>query len=226
MNRKAGFSLLEVLVALVLTTLLLVSLTPLVRQMLTTWLRGSDVAGLVEFEVRGVGALRRDLGSAIVWTGFGKADDLLIFRGNETSILFPAITNYGRDGDQLEMISIAVGNTADGHALIRRYASVVGTTYTSFSDPLVLFSGPYRYFFRYYSRDGQERSVWANPEGPPTRVAVNIIDGSGRMVSVPIEISTIASVSAVCVLNANFPGCTGVPQQKDPQADELEKFFR
>jgi general secretion pathway protein J len=224
MNRRAGFSLLEALVALVLTTLLLVTLTPLVRQMLTTWLRGGDVAGLVELEVRGIGTLRRDLASAIVWTGSGNVDDLLIFRGTETSMSFPAIANYAHGVSQLEMISISVGNTANGHVLIRRHASVAGTTYSSFSDPVVLFSGPYRYFFSYYSREGQEMPVWTNPEGPPARVAVNIVDGSDQKVSV--DISVTASMSAVCVLNANLRGCAAVPQQKDAQAKELEKIFQ
>ena len=49
---EAGFSLIEVLAALVVTTLLVLALTPLVGQMLATWSRGSEASRAVELESR------------------------------------------------------------------------------------------------------------------------------------------------------------------------------
>jgi pilin/secretion family protein with methylation motif len=225
-NNKAGFSLLEVLAALVLTTLLMVSLTPLVRQMLATWWRGSDVAGLVEFQIRGVAALKHDMVSSIVWTGSGGADDGLFFRGNETSLSFPAITKYGNGQDRLEMISVEIANSSDGHAVIRRHSPILGSNFSPPADPLILFSGPYRYFFRYYGPDNRESIFWDNREHPPARIAVNVVDSSGQLAAIPIEIPVVASMSAACVQNANLPGCAALPKPPDDNADDSAAPFK
>jgi type II secretory pathway pseudopilin PulG len=223
---NAGFSLLEVLAALVLTTLLMISLTPLVRQMLATWWRGSEVASLVEFQIRGVAALRRDLVSSIVWTGSGQADDTLFFRGNETALSFPAVSKYGDGAPRLEMISIDVANASNGHALIRRHGPIVGSTFRAPSDPLVLLSGPYRYFFRYYTRDGHESTTWDNREGPPGRIAVNVVDSSGQLAGIPIEVSVLASMSAACVQNSSLPGCALLPKPPGNESDDPMNSFK
>jgi hypothetical protein len=218
-TKRSGFSLLEVLTALLLTALLMISLTPLVRQMLATWWRGSDVADLVELQIRGVAALRRDLNSAIVWTGSGQADDTLFFRGNETSLSFPAVSKYGEGTERFEMISIQVANASNGHALVRRHGAILGSTFQLPSDPLVLISGPYRYYFRYYTRDNRESISWDNREAPPARVAINVIDSSGQLAGIPIEISMLASLSAACVQNVSLPGCGSMPPPADADND-------
>lgn len=214
---RAGFSLLEVLAALVITTLLIMALTPLVTQMLATWARGSDVAGMVEFRVSGLVLLRNDLRHAIVWTGYGKFENLLVFRGNETSMSFPAMSGLGRELDGLQMLSIEVASGTNGQAIIRKRASITGTTYGPFSNPIVLLSGPDRYFFTYYSRDSEPLTVWADPLHYPAGIALNIVDRRGRLSSVPIEIPILASVSAACLDNSSLPGC---PNLTKPAADD------
>jgi hypothetical protein len=144
-------------------------------------------------------------------------ENRLGFRGSETSMSFPAISG----GNGLEVISLDVTNSTDGHAIIRRHAPVVGTTYTAFADPVVMFSGPYRYFFRYYSGAGAETSEWRDPLSFPTRVELNIVDGKGRLSNIPIAIPIIASVSAACVASSGIPGCPiqsqpPVPANSDP----------
>jgi hypothetical protein len=223
MNRNAGFSLLEVLAALVVTMLLIVALTPLVSQMLATWNHGSEVADTVEFRVRGLGVLRGDLRHAIVWTGFGRTDNMLVFRGNETSMTFPAVSGLGEGREGLEMISIEVASSANGRALIRRRAPVIGTTYTAFAYPVVLFSGPYKYLLKYYSREGEEKPVWVDPLSFPARVVLNIFDGRGRLSSVPIEIPILATISPACLVSASLPGCPAFPKREED--DELQKTF-
>jgi hypothetical protein len=216
---EAGFSLLEVLASLVVTSLLIMALSPLVSKMLATWFRGSEVASMVELQTRGLGVLRDDLTYAIVWRGFGRTEDFLVFRGNETSMSFPAASGLGDARDGLEMISIDVTNSADGRALIRRRATVIGTTRTAFADPVVLFSGPYKYFLRYYSQDGDEMSVWADPYSLPARVALNIIDERHRSSVYSIQLPLVASISSACLANANLPNC---PIQPPPsQADDV-----
>jgi hypothetical protein len=204
---KAGFSLLEVLASLVVTSLLVIALTPLVTQMLATWLRGSEVVSMVESQLRGLGVLRDDLTYAIVWRGFGRTEDSLAFSGNETSMSFPAASGLSGGRDGLEMISIDVTNSADGRALIRRRAAVVGTTRTAFADSIVLLSGPYRYFLRYCSQDGGEVAVWTDPYSLPARVVLNIVDERNRSSAYSIQLPVFASISSACLANANLPDC-------------------
>jgi hypothetical protein len=220
MNRNAGFSLLEVLAALVVTTLLILALTPLVSVMLTTWVRGSDVAGIVELRVRGVGVLRDDLRHAIIWAGFGRTENLPAFRGNETSMSFPAVSGLAEGQDGIEMISIDVASSTDGRALIRRRAPVIGTTYAAFTDPIVLFSGPFKYFLGYYSSDGSEQSEWHDPLSLPSRVVLNIVDGRGRSSSVAVTLPVLTSISAACLASAHLPGCPVLSKPEPPKEEE------
>jgi hypothetical protein len=218
MNRNAGFSLVEVLAALVVTTLLVFALTPLVSQMLATWARGSEIAGIVELRVHGIGTLRNDLRHAVVWSGFGQKENRLGFRGNEMSMSFPAISGLGEGQDGIEMISIDVTSSVDGRALIRRRAPLIGTTYGAFVDAIVLFSGPYRYFLRYYSNGDAETAVWTDPLSLPNRVVLNIVDAKGRLSSIPIAIPILASISAACLVSKSLPGCpelTKPPEKGD-----------
>ena len=212
---KAGFSLLEVLASLVVTILLIVALSPLVTKMLATWFRGSEVVSMVELQIRGLGVLRDDLTYAIVWRGFGRTEDFLAFSGNETSMSFPAASGLSNGRDGLEMISIDVTNSADGRALIRRRATIVGTTRTAFTDPVILFSGPYKYFLRYYSQSGDEATVWTDPYNLPARAVLNIVDERNRFSVYSIQLPLVASISSACIANANLPNCPIPPPPSD-----------
>jgi len=210
-SSNAGFSLVEMLAALVVTVLLVMAALPLVRGMLATSTRGAEVADMVELQVRGIGVLRDDLRHAIVWTGYGPAQRLMSFRGNATSMSFPAVTGFGVGRDGVELISIRIANSADGHAVVRSHSPIVGSTYTAFRDPVIVFSGPYRYVLKYYASDGAERSDWTDPQSTPARIVIEITDRFGRQAIVPIEIPIAASLSTACLLNATLPGCGDVP---------------
>ena len=209
---NAGFSLLEVLAALLISTILMLTFTPFVRLMLGTWPLGSEVTRLVEFRVRGLGVLRSDLRRAVAWRGFGKAEDLLGFRGNETSMSFPVAMNFGDNRDGLEMIAIDVANSRAGRALVRRRAAIVGTSYSVFGDPVVLFSGPYKYVISYYASDGTQRPVWADPAELPTRVVLNISDEYGRFPVASVQLPLLASISSACMVSPNLPRCPVDPE--------------
>lgn len=216
-SASAGFSLAEVLAALVVTMLLVLAFTPFASQMLATWARGSEVARLVDFKTRGIGRLRADLRHSIVWTGFGERDKLVTFRGTESSLSFPVAAGLGAGRSGLEMLSITVDSSSDGRALVRRSAPLIGTSYGAFEHPVVLVSGPFRYVFRYYARDGGELPVWDNRIELPARVRLTIAGQRGAIFAAPIELPTLASLSAACLASQSLPGC---PVQ--PKEDETE----
>jgi hypothetical protein len=209
-DSEAGFSLLEVLAALVVTLLLMLALMPFVQQTLATWSRGSEVAGIVEFRSRGLGLLRRDLRHAVVWRGFGRMEDLLTFRGSETSMSFLAASEFG--DSRLEMITIDVSNRSEGRALVRRRAPVIGTARSGFTDPVILLSGTYKYYMRYYSVDGVEASVWNDPFNLPARVVLSIADDRGGLPIVSVQLPLLASISAACLATSKLPNCPVNPR--------------
>jgi general secretion pathway protein J len=213
---SAGFSLPEVLAALVVTMLLVLALTPFTGQMLSTWARGSETAGLVELMTRGVGVLRNDLRHAIVWTGQGRKENFSRFRGNEVSLSFLAATGLGPGRNGLRMISITVDADGDGRALVRRSAPLIGATPGTFTDPVVLLSGPFSYRFRYTSRKGQELPGWTNLHELPARVELSIVGQSGPVFKAPLEFPVLASLSAACLVTKNLPGCPNFqPDEQD-----------
>jgi hypothetical protein len=212
----AGFSLLEVMAALVVTMLLVLALTPFVGQMLSTWTRGSEAARFVELATRGVAVLRADLRHAIAWTGEAGSADGAQFRGSEVSLSFLAATGLGPRRDGLQMISITIDASADGRALVRRSAPLVGAAHGSFADPVVLFSGPFSYRFKYHARKGGESPAWTTPNALPARVELSIVDEDGPIFATPLEFPVLATLSALCLANGNQPGCPNTqPKQED-----------
>jgi len=206
---KAGFSLIEVLAALLVTMLLVLTFTPFVSQMWATWDHGAEVANLVELKTRGIGRLRQDLRHAIVWTSVGQMQDQPAFEGDETSMSFPVVAGLGRSGTGIEYLSFRVANGINGRALVRRRAPIFGSTFGEFVDPVVLVSGPFRYVFRFYARDGAQIPVWNKARMElPARVELDIVDGNGgRVLHLPVVLPTFASLSAGCIAGQGGSGC-------------------
>lgn len=204
---RAGFSLAEVLAALFLTTLLVVTLTPFASQVLLTWGRGSDVSRFVEITTRGFNVIRGDLRQTIVWNGFGATENLHVFRGDQTSLVFPAATGLGRGRNGLELISLKVEDSAEGRALVRRRAQLVGTAHTSFTDPAVLIAGPFSFALSYYDETGKPRPTWTFRGRLPSRVAIRITSAKNPEYNGTFSFPLFANASAGCFANNSFDGC-------------------
>jgi general secretion pathway protein J len=222
-NPESGFSLIEVLGALLVTMLLVLTLSPFVSQMLSTWARGGEVAGIVEFQTRGLGRLRDDLRHSLVWTGYGEISDLASFEGDESSMNFPVAAGLGPNRLGIEYVSLSVVPTGDGRALVRRRAPVIGSSYGAFADPVVLISGPFKYVFKYYSRDGEETPEWSKSRfDVPGQIKLDIVDRNGvSLFGVPIVISTFSSLSAGCFAAGSLQGCSAT--EKAPTYDDILK---
>ena len=208
--------------------LLVLTVTPFISQLLATWARGGEVADLVELKTRGIGRLREDLRHAVVWTGLGQIAELPAFEGDETSMSFPVVSGLGPGATGIEYLSFRIGSGVNGPALVRRRAPLIGSSYGSFADPVVLFSGPYRYLFKYYMRDGEEIQVWNKGRMElPARIEVDIADRRGRLLlQLPIAIPTFASLSGACLGNQGLAGCPTVsPADADPAVQALLKKY-
>jgi hypothetical protein len=207
MRSDPGFSVVEVLAALVVTSLTIVGLTPFVSQMFATWTRGSEVARAVELKTHGLGLLREDIRHALVWTGTTLPESPVSFNGDATSLRFPATTGIGFGRRGFEMLSITVDPSRDGLALVRRHAALVGSSPAHFRDPVILFSGPFKFAFQYKSRSGEETAVWTDTSEIPASIKLTIFDRRGSIFLVPIEFPIFASLSAGCLAISGLPGC-------------------
>ena len=224
-NSNAGFSLIEVLAALLVTMLLVLTFTPFVSQMLATWASGGEAADLVELKTRGLGQLREDLRHAIVWMSVGQIQDQPAFEGDETSMSFPVAAGLGGIGTGIEYLSFRIASGITGRALVRRRAAIVGSSYGGFVDPVVLFSGPFRYVFRYYSRGGEQIAVWNKGQMDlPGRVELDIFDRNSKLVfELPVALPTFASLSAGCVAGRGGQGCPAASQSSI--SNVLQNYF-
>jgi prepilin-type N-terminal cleavage/methylation domain-containing protein len=204
-SRNAGFSLVEVMAALVVTCLLMMALTPFVNQLLSTWARGSLIGVIVDLTSRGIGQLRKDLRHAVPLEA---RPGVTAFRGDELQFEFPAATGLGPGRGGVEMIAISAERLEEKElAIVRRRSGYLSTeSGAAFKDRVVLFSGNFQYMFRYIAQDGTRQNTWSNRPDLPVRIEVDILDGRDRVLPA-LELPLYADMSVACLLQPGKPGC-------------------
>ena len=205
-NRNAGFSLIEVMAALVVTCLLMMALTPFVNQLLSTWARGSLLGDIVDMTSRGIGQVRKDLRRAVP---LAARTGVIAFRGDELHFEFPAATGLGTGRGGVEMIAISAEQLEGKEVgIVRRRSGPITTeSDAEFKDPVVLFSGNLQYIFRYIAQDGTPHSTWSDRSDLPVRIEVNILDGRDPVLPA-LELPLYADMSVACLI-PGAPGCPG-----------------
>jgi prepilin-type N-terminal cleavage/methylation domain-containing protein len=204
-SRNAGFSLVEVMAALVVICLLMVALTPFVNQLLSTWARAGTIGGMVDMTSRGIGQLRKDLRQTVP---LAERPGVVAFRGDEVHFEFPAATGLGLGRGGVEMIAISAEQLEGKQlALVRRRSGHLTTeSGAELKDPVVLFSGNLQYIFRYIAQDGTRQSTWSDRPDLPVRIELNILDGREPLLPA-LELPLYADMSVVCLLQPGAPGC-------------------
>jgi prepilin-type N-terminal cleavage/methylation domain-containing protein len=222
-SRNAGFSLVEVMAALVVTCLLMMGLTPFVNQLLLTWARAGTIGVIVDMTSRGIGQLRKDLRHAVP---LAARPGVIAFRGDELHFEFPAATGLGAGRGGVEMIAISAEQLEGKElALVRRRSGHVTTeSGAEFKDPVVLFSGNLQYIFRYIAQDGTRQSTWSDRPDLPIRIEVDILDGRDPVLPA-MELPLYADMSVECLLQ---PGAHGCPRASGAakQGQALEQLDR
>jgi len=210
-SRNAGFSLIEVMAALVVTCLLMMALAPFVNQLLSTWARGSLIGAIVDMTSRGIGQLRKDLRHAVP---LAARPGVVAFRGDELHFEFPAATGLGTGRGGVEMIAISAEQLGGKEmGIVRRRSGHITTeSGAEFKDPVVLFSGNFQYIFRYVTQDGTRQSTWSDRPDLPVRIEVNILDGRD-LVLPALKLPLYADMSVVCLLQPGAVGCPRTPGQ-------------
>jgi general secretion pathway protein J len=211
--REAGFTLIEILVAMILMVGILAALATVTSQWLPNWNRGFAHVQRTELFGRGLERLVADLSAAEFMTANGKARQPL-FEGNELSVQFvrPAIGPNTQSG--LEIVRIATMNDNRGAALVRTRTPFVMlplnakiSDLSNLSDPVVLMRAPYRAAFSYAGPDHIWQNSWHDADQLPVAIRIAVRDAATQR--------TLA-VSTATVLHINAPAeCVRAKSPRD-----------
>lgn len=200
--RRRGFSLLEVMVAMAITVLLVVTFAPFASQLIHTWGRGARTAELVDMLTRGNDRITRDLLAVVPMTLTRGETTTMIFRGGPGYLVFATATGFGPGRGGIELVSFGIEpDGAAGQAIVRRRAPLrdEAMTASGFRDPVTLLTGPYQYRFDYVAADGTRVAEWQSRLDMPARVELTILTPTGPLLPLPLSYFVPADLSAACI---------------------------
>jgi len=190
----AGFTLLEVVVAIALMGLVVGTLATVTGQWLPDWKRSLLRTERNEKIAIALDRLVTDLSAAQYVSPIGRSR-VPLFQGDEQSVTFvrSAIGPNGNRG--LEIVQIAETADSLGPALVRVRAPFILASSAderiAFADPVVLLRAPLRIAFAYAGPDGKWMKAWRNSSELPSGVRFVVRDagrGSAALVSTATRI--------------------------------------
>jgi general secretion pathway protein J len=176
---EAGFTLVEMLIAVMMMVFILTALATVTAQWLPNWNHGM---ARMERDERFAFSLNRIVEDLAV-AEFVPANTTVktpYFDGSELSVSFvrTAVGPSSRPG--LEIVRFQEIADAGGPALVRSRAPFVPmdpTAQVRFVDPVVLIRSPYRVMFAYAGSDDTWKPDWRGGAELPKRVRITVRDG-------------------------------------------------
>lgn len=177
-NRRRGFSLIEVMVALAIAAAAFAVIAEFAGRTLRNWNRGSSTIAVMEMLTRGLGRMGTDLSLAVAMTPPGTDGSTVYFIGDAGHMLFAAATGFGAGNRGLELINISAIADHDEVQLIRSRGPVANPPPT-FRDPVTLLNGRMTLRFAYRDRTGRVTDTWAKKAELPSAVTVAVFGPTG-----------------------------------------------
>jgi general secretion pathway protein J len=213
---EAGFTLIEMLIAVMMMVFILIALATVTAQWLPNWNHGM---ARVERDERLAFALNRVVEDLAV-AEFVPANTTVktpYFDGSELGVSFvrTAIGPSSRPG--LEIVRFQEVADAGGPALVRtraRFVPMDANAQVQLADPAVLIRSPYRVTFAYAGSDDTWQPSWRNAVELPKRVRIIVRDGVTQQ---RLAVSTAALVHVdtpvACVREKNVNQCLAQIEQ-------------
>ncbi len=196
---RAGFGLIEAIVALAIAGLVLAAVTELAGRTLRSWDHGFATLAAVERTDVALGRIGADL-TALLPIPLATADDPnILFAGDGRGLAFTALTPFDRSHEGIAIVEIAVEGTGDGAVLVRRLRRGPDVPLRD-GDRVVLLSGRLDLAFSYRDQTGQRVDRWSRPGEVPRGVVVTLTGergGGGLPVEVMLPIPVAISVSCL-----------------------------
>jgi general secretion pathway protein J len=215
---EAGFTLLEVLLATLLMTVILGALATVTAQWLPNWNRG--IARVQQAERLAIGLERvvADLSVAEMVTMNSK-NERPLFDGAELSVTFvrSAVGPSTRPG--LEVIRFIEKADERGLALVRERAPfnpMPSDAQIRFVDQVVLVRAPFRVSFAYAGLDQNWQPIWRNQMQLPNKVRISVRDArTGQMLAVSTAAIVHIDAPTECARAKNVTSCITAREKGD-----------
>lgn len=207
---EAGFTLVEVLVATLLMTVILAALATVTAQWLPNWNRGMVRVQRAERLALGLDRIVADLSVAEMMPMNGEAK-VPLFEGSQLAVTFvrTAVGPNTRPG--LEIVRLVEKADSQGLALVRERAPFVpmpGDAQIRFADQVVLIRSPFRVTFSYAGPDQVWQPEWRGQLQLPEKIRVAVRDSTtGQVLSVSSATVVHADAWAECVRAKNAAAC-------------------
>jgi general secretion pathway protein J len=221
---EAGFTLIEVLMATLLMTVILAALASVTSQWLPNWNRGMARVQSSERLAMGLDRIVADLAVAKMMPINGDAKAPL-FEGTELAVTFlrTAVGPNARPG--LEIIRLVEKADSQGLAMVRERATFTprpSDAQIRFADQVVLIRSPLRVTFSYAGPDHVWQPEWRGRMELPDMVRVTVRDGTtGQVLAVSRAATVHVNAPAECVRAKNSTTC--LTARLKPAADKKEE---
>jgi general secretion pathway protein J len=220
---EAGFTLIEVLVATLLMTVILAALATVTAQWLPNWNRGMARVQRAERLALGLDRIVADLSVAEMMPINGDARAPL-FEGSELAVTFvrTAVGPNTRPG--LEIIRLVEKADSQGLAMVRErapFAPMPRDVQIRFADQVVLIRSPFRVTFAYAGPDQVWQPNWRGQMQLPERVRIAVGDGAtGQVLAVSSAAIVHVSAWAECARARNPATCLTARLKPDAEKKE------
>lgn len=215
----AGFTLVEALVAVLLTGVIMTALAAVTTQWMPGWERGIGRLQRIDTLAAGLDRLVGDIAAAqIVSTQGDKVPPL--FDGRELSLVFVRPTLNPNSTGGLEIVRLSQTTEDRGPVLVRSTTPFApDAAYGSdadaiaFANPVAVLRGPYSISFSYAGADRIWHEIWHQQPILPRAVRVRLRD-LATLTTLAISTTTpiYAEISPACVLAATTAQCPELPQ--------------
>ena len=220
---QAGFTLIEVLVATLLMTVILAALATVTAQWLPNWNRGMARVQRAERLALGLDRIVADLSVAEMVPVNGDAR-VPLFEGSELAVTFvrTAVGPNTRPG--LEIIRLTEKSDSQGLAMVRErapFAPMPRDAQIRFADQVVLIRPPLRVTFSYAGPDQVWQPNWRGQMQLPDMIRIAVRDGAtGQVLSVSSAAIPHVNAWAECARAKNPPACLNARLKPEAQKKE------
>jgi general secretion pathway protein J len=220
---EAGFTLIEVLMATLLMTVILGALATVTSQWLPNWNRGMARVQRAERLAMGLDRITADLAVAemIPLNGDTRAP---LFEGSELSVTFvrTAVGPNARPG--LEIVRLIEKADDQGLALVRErapFTPMPTDAQIKFLDQVVLIRLPFRVTFSYAGPDQAWQPTWRGQTQLPETIRIAVRNGAtGQVLGISGAAIVHVSAPAECARAKDASACLNAKLKPDAQKKE------
>jgi general secretion pathway protein J len=225
---EAGFTLIEVLMATLLMTVILGALATVTAQWLPNWNRGMARVQRAERLAIGLERIAADLSVAEMMP-INRDATAPLFEGGQLSVTFvrTAVGPNTRPG--LEIIRLIEKADNQGLALVRErtpFAPMPADAQVRFADQVVLIRSPFRVSFAYAGPDQVWQKEWRGQKQLPDMIRISVRDvATGQVLAVSSAAIVHINAPAECVRAKNVTQCltAGLKPDSDKDKDKKEE---